>query len=116
MLMRLYSGQGNRQLYGLRKESIKLLKPRKIQDNSDIEDFNLILTLNHELNSHYTSTKEQTRLSEKLKGLMQVHTQYVGNLLCTKHQGDYYKFVMDNLQPSEAVIIVDYKMKLELGV
>ena len=54
MLMRLFSGQGDRQLCRLRKKSIKLQKPRRIQDNSDIENFKLTLTLNHELNSRYT--------------------------------------------------------------
>lgn len=29
---------------------------------------------------------------------------------------EYYKFIQDNLQPGEAIVIVDYKMKLELGV
>ena len=47
---------------------------------------------------------------------MKTHKQYVRHLLRTKHQADYHKFVLDNLQPGEAVIIVDYKMKLELGV
>ena len=42
--------------------------------------------------------------------------QYVGHLLRTKHQADYYKFILNNLQPGEAVVTVDYKMKLELGV
>ena len=47
---------------------------------------------------------------------MKVHTQYVAHLLRTKQQGEYYKYTLDNLQPGEAVVIVDYKMKLELGV
>jgi len=47
---------------------------------------------------------------------MKTHEQYVGHLLRTKHQADYHKFVLDNLQHEEAVVIVDYKMKLELGV
>ena len=34
----------------------------------------------------------------------------------TKHQADYYKFILKNLQSGEAVVIVDYKMKLELGI
>ena len=47
---------------------------------------------------------------------MKVHEQYVGHLLHTKHQGDYHKYILDNLQPRQAVVMVDYKMKLELGV
>ena len=34
----------------------------------------------------------------------------------TRHQEDYPKFVPNKLQPGEAVVIVDYKMKLELGI
>lgn len=42
---------------------------------------------------------------------------YIGHLLRTKHQGDYHRFVLNNLQPGEAVVIIHYKMKpLELGV
>lgn len=47
---------------------------------------------------------------------MKVHTQYATHVLRTRHQGDCYKYVLDNLQPGECVVIVDYKMKLELGV
>ena len=47
---------------------------------------------------------------------MKVHEQYVAHLLRTKHQGGYHQFVLNNLQPGEALVIVDYKMKLELGV
>ena len=32
------------------------------------------------------------------------------------HQSDYYKYILDILQPGKAVAIVNYKMKLELGV
>ena len=62
------------------------------------------------------SADDRKKLSEELKSLMTVHEQYVGHLLRTKHQADYYKFILNNLQPGEAVVIVDYKMKLELGV
>lgn len=42
----------------------------------------------NELLSTIASANEQTRLSEEIKGFMQVHTQYVGHLL---------QFIMDNL-------------------
>lgn len=66
--------------------------------------------------SSVTSASERESLTKELDELMKVHTQYVAHLLCTRHQSDYYKYILDNLQPGEAVIIVDYKMKLELGV
>lgn len=37
-------------------------------------------------------------------------------MLRTKHQSEYYKFILNNRQPSECVVIVDYKMKLKLGI
>ena len=40
----------------------------------------------------------------------------MAHLLQTWNQGDYYKYILDNLQLGEAVVIVDYKIKLELGV
>lgn len=40
----------------------------------------------------------------------------MAHLLHTWNQGDYYKYILDNLQLGEAVVIVDYKIKLELGV
>ena len=69
-----------------------------------------------ELLSNVASLNEQQSLKDELDGLMKVHTQYVAHLLRTKHQGEYYKYILDNLKPGEAVVIVDYKMKLELGV
>ena len=41
---------------------------------------------------------------------------HVSHLLRTKHQADYHKFLVNNLQPGDVIVIVDYKMKLELGV
>ena len=61
------------------------------------------------------STKRES-LTNELDSLINVYTQYAAHLLRTKHQGEYYKFIQDNLQPGEAIVIVDYKMKLELGV
>ena len=33
----------------------------------------------------------------------------------TRHQADYYHYVLENLKPAECVVVIDYKMKLELG-
>ena len=32
------------------------------------------------------------------------------------NQSEYYKFILNNHQPSECVVIADYKMKLKLGI
>ena len=63
-----------------------------------------------------TSASEQESLKGELQSIMKVHTQYAAHLLCTKHQGDYYQYILKNLQPGEAVVIVDDKMKLELDL
>lgn len=65
---------------------------------------------------HDSSFADATALYEVQRTVIKTHKQYVGHLLRTKHQADYLKFVLDDLQPGEAVVIVYYKMKLELGV
>lgn len=54
-------------------------------------------------------------LNVRLQELFKVHYDYLAHLLRTKHQGDYYKYVLKNLKPGECVMVIDYKMKLELG-
>ena len=61
-----------------------------------------------------TATKQ--KLEEELKEVMNSHALYVSHLLRTKHQADYHKFILNSLQPGDAVVIIEYKMKLELGV
>ena len=55
------------------------------------------------------------KLEQKLQESISTHWSYVSHLLRTKHQADYYKYVLKNLKPGECVVVVDYKMKLELG-
>ena len=57
----------------------------------------------------------RVRLQEKLADSVSIHWEYISHLLCTKHQADYYKYILKNLRPGECVVVVDYKMKLELG-
>ena len=47
---------------------------------------------------------------------MNSHVLYVSHLLRTKHQADYHKFIFNSLEPGDAVVIIEYKMKLELDV
>ena len=61
-----------------------------------------------------TATKH--KLEEELKEVMNSHALYASHLLRTKHQADYHKFILNSLQPGDAVVIIDYEMKLELGV
>ena len=57
----------------------------------------------------------RVKLQEKLADSVSTHWEYVGHLLRTKHQADYYQYILKNLRPGECVVVVDYKMKLELG-
>ena len=43
------------------------------------------------------------------------HTEFMAHLCRTKHQGQYHQFELQSLEPEELVMIIDYKMKLELG-
>ena len=61
-----------------------------------------------------TATKQ--KLEEELKKVMNSHALYASHLWRTKHQADYHKFILNSLQPGDAVVIIDYKMNLELGV
>lgn len=61
------------------------------------------------------ASAEKTELKSRLNELCNIHYDYLSHLLRTKHQGDYYKFVLKSLKPGECVMIIDYKMKLELG-
>lgn len=58
---------------------------------------------------------ERVKLEQKLADTVSTHGEYLGHLLRTKHQADYYQYVLKNLKPGECVVVVDYKMKLELG-
>lgn len=44
---------------------------------------------------------ENRKLIEEFDGLLTVDKQYVIHLLCTNRQSDYYKFILNNLQPGE---------------
>ena len=54
-------------------------------------------------------------LKARLEEVYKVHFDYLGHLLRTKHQGDYYNFVLKYLKPGECVMVIDCKMKLEPG-
>ena len=57
----------------------------------------------------------RVKLQEKLADAVSTHWEYIGHLLRTKHQADYYQYTRKNLRPGECVVVVDHKMKLELG-
>lgn len=57
----------------------------------------------------------QATLSKQLDKSLTNFKLYLGHLLRTKHQASSYQFVVSNLKPEELVVIIDYKMKLELA-
>lgn len=62
-----------------------------------------------------TNAVAKAKLEEKLQEAVSTHWDYVAHLLRTKHQAEYYQYLSKNLKPGECVVVVDYKMKLELG-
>ena len=44
------------------------------------------------------------------------HKEYLAHKVRTKHQGSYYRYILANLCPGEIIVIIDYKMKVELGL
>ena len=55
-------------------------------------------------------------LSKNWKEVVTNHKEYLAHLIRTKHQGGYYQYILENLAPGEIVVIIDYKMKVELGM
>ena len=59
--------------------------------------------------------QKKVALSESWKVILSNYEEYLAHLMRTKHQGEYYQYVVDNLVPGEVAVIIDYKMKIELG-
>ena len=57
---------------------------------------------------------EKAPLSEKLDESVAKCELYLPHLLHTKHQASYFQFVVSNLKLDKLVVIIHYKMKLEL--
>ena len=84
--------------------------------SSDMEKF-------HELRKQVTEAVERigdeqkkAKLSMTWKEVVSHHEEYLAHLIRTKHQGGYYQYIIDNLAPGEVIVIIDYKMKVELGM
>ena len=71
------------------------------------------------ITSHLAELSDEEKRAEfqaRWEECHKVHWQYCAHLLRTKHQADYYRFVLKNLEPRQMIVVIDYKMKLELGV
>ena len=62
-----------------------------------------------ETSPRIANASQRDQIMEDLEDVMNTYTQYASHLLRTKHQGDYYKFILANLQPGDAVVIVDWR-------
>ncbi|KAK3728719.1 hypothetical protein QZH41_009784 [Actinostola sp. cb2023] len=81
-------------------------------------DFERMFDVMEKVQEELTNIDDAVRrnsLSQGFKRIVENHREYIAHLIRTKHQGDYYRFVTKNLSPGEVVVIIDYKMKLELG-
>ena len=86
--------------------------------SSVLTDISLIYDVHSSLMQSIQSMSDVSAkddLKARLEEVYKVHFDYLGHLLRTKHQGDYYNFVLKYLKPGECVMVIDYKMKLEPG-
>lgn len=51
--------------------------------------------------------KRKAKRKEKLHEAVNTHCDYVGHLICTRHQADYYQYVLRNLKLGECVVVLD---------
>lgn len=82
----------------------------------DIEKFRDLRKQVDEAVERVGDQQRKALLSEALKEIVSNHELYLAHLIRTKHQGGYYQYILDNLAPGEIVVIIDYKMKVELGM
>ena len=86
--------------------------------SSVLTDISLIYDVHSSLMQSIQSMSDVSAkddLKARLEEVYKVHFDYLGHLLRTKHQGDYYNFVLKYLKPGECVMVIDCKMKLEPG-
>lgn len=83
------------------------------EHNSVPTDISLIYDVQSSLMQSIESMSDVSAkddLKARLEEVYKVHFDYLGHLLRTKHQGDYYKFVLKYLKPGEYIMVIDYKM------
>ena len=89
------------------------------QHDAMLAEFSLIYHVHGSLTQHIESLSNEDSskadLKERLQDKLKVHFDYLDHLLRTKHQGEYYQLVQKKLKPGECVVVINYKMKLELG-
>ncbi|KAK3748352.1 hypothetical protein QZH41_008194, partial [Actinostola sp. cb2023] len=51
-----------------------------------------------------------------LKAIVENHSLYTAHLIRTRHQSSYYQYILESMREGELMMIIDYKMKIELGL
>jgi len=82
---------------------------------TDFQNFYSVLKEIKKAISCVSNTEKKASFEKEMSSVCENHREYMAHLVRTKHQGDYYKYVTNNLKPGEVIVIIDYKMKLELG-
>ena len=91
--------------------------------SAEHDHFSLNIEQFHEVRKQVTEAVERVSDQEKNVSLVKLwrqvlsnHDEYLAHLIRTKHQGGYYQYILNNLSPGDIVVIIDYKMKVELGM
>ena len=84
--------------------------------SSEIEMFHELRKQVNEAVERVGDQQKKASLSKSWNQIVSNHEEYLAHLIRTKHQGGYYQYILDNLSPGEIVVIIDYKMKVELGM
>ena len=70
----------------------------------------------HNQYSSNVDLPKKASFSKSWDQIVSNHKEYLAHIVRTKHQGCYYRYVLANLCLGEIVLIMDYKMKVELGL
>ena len=86
------------------------------QYSSNVDKFHKIRKEVKEAVEGVVDLPKKASFSKSWDQIVSNHTEYLAHIVHTKHQGCYYCYVLTNLSLGEIVLIMDYKMKVELGL
>jgi len=86
------------------------------QYSSNVDEFHKIRKEVKEAVERVVDLPKRASFSKSWDQIASDYKEYLAHIVRTKHQGCYYRYVLANLCPGEIVLIMDYKMKVELGL
>lgn len=86
------------------------------QYSSNVDAFHKIRKEVKEVVEGVVDLPKKASFSKSWDQIVSNHKEYLAHIVRTKHQGCYYRYVLANLCLGEIVLIMDYKMKVELGL